>query len=483
MGVDVGTTSVKAVAVDEDGTVLARTRVLHGVDAPSVGQLEHDAERAWRRGPRRAFAQVTREFDDPPAGVAVTAMVPSMTAVDPRGRPVLPGLLYGDSRAHTQHGARAARGESEGEGMLRWAIRARPDATGYWPCQAVATWALGGTPAVDGATATSFGRLFRGGRWDKTLLEELGVETSRLSVVHPMGRPAARIPGTATAVAGGSVDAFCEQIVAGADHAGDVLAIFGATLVVWVVKDAMVADSVEAIPGYMTLPHTEPGCVLVGGPSNAGALFVDWVQRALQLGARVRGGPRTATSGRQVGAGPPPGSRPRSWAGDRHGDADRVPIWLPYLRGERAPFDDPELRASVHGLDITQGPASIMRGAYEASGFVIRRLLERSGQAGRRVVAAGGGSRSLAWMRAVADATGLPVETVAVPEGAALGAAYLARMAADLEPSFEGARRWVRTGQLVEPDPTWAAAATERFAVFEALSPWPQAGGAGLPAT
>lgn len=478
VGVDVGTTSVKAVAVDEDGTVLARTRVVHGVDARSVGQLEHDAERAWRRGPRRAFERVTRELDGLPAGVAVTAMVPSMTAVDTRGRALLPGLLYGDSRARCHDGAPERVGESEGEGMLRWALEACPDATGYWPCQAVATWALSGMPAVDSATATSFGRLLRRGRWDATLLEKLGVETSQLPLVQLMGRPVTTMAGTATVVAGGSVDAFCEQIVAGAVHAGDVLAIFGATLVVWVVGEATAA---EAVPGYVTIPHTEPGHVLVGGPSNAGALFVDWVARALRPEAKAR---NDVTAAKLSAHGPPAGHSLRpsagSWAEERPGDPGRVPVWLPYLRGERAPFDDPELRASVHDLDITQGPSSIMRGAYEASGFVIRRLLERSGLTGRRVVAAGGGSRSAAWMRAVADATGLPVETVAVPEGAALGAAYLARMAADLESSFDGAGRWVRTGQVVEPDPEWAAAATERFAQFQTLGPSPQPSRAGL---
>jgi xylulokinase len=74
-------------------------------------------------------------------------------------------------------------------------------------------------------------------------------------------------------------------------------------------------------------------------------------------------------------------------------------------------------------------------------------------------------------MQAVADATGLPVDTVAVPEGAALGAAFLARMAAGLEPSFDAAGGWARAGTRVDPDPAWAAAAADRFEQFEALGP------------
>lgn len=149
----------------------------------------------------------------------------------------------------------------------------------------------------------------------------------------------------------------------------------------------------------------------------------------------------------------------------------RVPVWLPYLRGERTPFHDPQLRASVHGLDISQGPEALIRGALEASGFVIRRMVERSGVTAQRIVATGGGSRSIPWMQAVADATGLPVDTVEVPEGAALGAAFLARMAAGLDSSFAAAGAWARPGARIDPDPLWAAAAAVRFEEFDALNP------------
>ena len=74
-------------------------------------------------------------------------------------------------------------------------------------------------------------------------------------------------------------------------------------------------------------------------------------------------------------------------------------------------------------------------------------------------------------MQAVADATGLPVDTVAVPEGAALGAAYLARMAAGLESSFDAAGGWARAGRRIEPDPAWVSAASLRFERFEELGP------------
>jgi xylulokinase len=458
VGVDVGTTSVKALAVDREGRVVARARVPHQILTPRPDLLEHDARRAWRQGPRRAFGAVTAEVGGPVAGVAVASMVPSLTAVDRRGIPRLPGILYGDARGRWEWAGNAgerppgagapeaASGMPDASGFLRWAVDEAPDAAGYWPCQAVATYALSGVPAIDTATCTAYGELHDHRGWREEALGALKVRVSQMPSVVPMAEAAGTLPGGDTVVAGGTIDALCDQLVCDAAEPGDVLAIFGATLVVWIVTDEWLE-----VPDLVTVPHTVAGRVLVGGPSNAGALFVDWARSLLRGVARP-------------GPGIPTGD-------GRQGDPDRVPVWLPYLRGERTPFNNPLLRASVHGLDITQGPAAIERGAYEASGFVIRRMLERAGLPGRRVVASGGGTQVEAWMAGVADATGLPVDAVAVPEGAAYGAAFVARLAAGLEPSMDESRRWARTGRRVAPDPVWAEAAALRYQRFEELGP------------
>jgi xylulokinase len=157
----------------------------------------------------------------------------------------------------------------------------------------------------------------------------------------------------------------------------------------------------------------------------------------------------------------------------RSGDPRRVPLWLPYLRGERVPFHDTTLRAGLFDLDITDGPSGVARAAYEASGFVVRSMIDRAGMAARRIVASGGGTQVPAWMAGMADATGLPVDTVAVPEGAALGAAFLARMAAGLEPSLDGSMAWARRGARFDPDRRWQEAAEGRYQRFTALGTGP----------
>jgi len=226
-----------------------------------------------------------------------------------------------------------------------------------------------------------------------------------------------------------------EQLVAGSDDVGDVLVICGTTLIVW----AVIPDPVEVARHY-TIPHTARGKFLVGGPSNAGGLFLNWVDRMCATG--------------EVDA------------SSRAADPGRVPIWAPYPRGERVPFQDSARRAQLVDLDLTHDAASIRRAAFEASGFVARRMIDATSTPARRIVATGGGTRVEAWMQALADCTALPVHVGAVPEGGALGAAFLARLAAGLETSTQDAGRWARTSHVVDPDPAWASAVADRYARF-----------------
>jgi len=85
-------------------------------------------------------------------------------------------------------------------------------------------------------------------------------------------------------------------------------------------------------------------------------------------------------------------------------------------------------------------------------------------------VATGGGTHDPAWIDAIADATTLPVDVVAVPEGAALGTAYLARVTAGLEAPGANASRWARTGRRVEPDADWADDVAARYQLYRSLA-------------
>lgn len=427
IGIDIGTTAVKAVAADERGRVVARTRIPHQLRVPGPDHFEHDAEQAWRRGPLAALQELGR----PDArAAAVTAMVPSLTAVDDDGRPAAPGLLYGDFRGRTAAGPHSKFLSGEAVEFLRWTAAEYPEARGYWPAAAVANHALAGEAVIDNATAGTTFPLYDGTAWSPTACADCGVTPERLPRVQLSGAKAGQLRSSQTVLAAGSVDAVCEQMVAGADRDGDVLVLCGTTLIVWVT----IADYRE-VPDLWTLPHTVPGKFQIGGPSNAGGLFLDWVDSVVR-------------------------------ESDSTADPRHVPVWSPYLRGERVPLHDPGRHGVLDGLNLAHDAAALRRAALEASAFVVRRLIDMSGAAASRIVATGGGTRNTAWMHAIADATGLPVEVSAVPDGAALGAAFLARMAAGLESSTTDAARWAATDRVVEPDPAWARAVDDRYARF-----------------
>jgi xylulokinase len=137
---------------------------------------------------------------------------------------------------------------------------------------------------------------------------------------------------------------------------------------------------------------------------------------------------------------------------------------------------DTTRRAVLADLDLTHDGAAIRRASFEASGFVVRRALDTArqhiGLEPRRIVATGGGVRVDEWVQAVADATQIPVDCVAVPEGGALGSAWLARIAAGLEEvtAMADGRKWASVGRRVEADPAWATPMEDRYQRFLELS-------------
>lgn len=430
LGIDIGTSALKAIVASADGTVLARRRIANRLGFPSSERMEHDARRAWRLAPRRVLAEIGRLGLPVPRGICVAGMVPSLAAVDARGIPISPGLLYGDTRGALPPEV-AVLPVGRAPELLRQLAAMFPEAAGYWPVQAVANRSLGGPGAIDVTTAIAMSPLFDGSGWDVSVCAQAGSLPGALPEVAGLAEPVGKVGESV--LASGIVDTLAEQIVAGAVNVGDVLVICGTTLVIWVVSDEW-----REIPGLWTVPHTTPGRTLIGGASNAGGLFLDWATKF------------TGTA--------PGQTNPAS-----------IPVWAPYPRGERTPFHDTAKRASLIGLELSHDRPQVRRAAFEAAGFVVRQHIELAGVKAHRVVATGGGTTRPEWLQALADCTGLPVDVSLVPECGALGAAYVARMAAGLESSLDGATSWARVGHRVEPAEGWVEPAGRRYDMFKRL--------------
>ena len=457
VGIDIGTTSVKAVAAGADGEVLARARIPHRLVAPGAGRFEHDPQEAWVDGVLAAWHRVRAGAPERPvAAVTVSAMVPSMCGVDSAGRPVTGGLLYGDARGRTPAGRAdgaddqntastprsgpdsapgtdASEGSTEGEadGFARW-LAAQDGVHALWPAQAAANHALCGIAAVDSSMAMAMAPMSDGQGWAPELLEEIGMTSAQFPVISPGAAAIGELDGAL--VSAGTIDALGEQLVAPCGDVGDVLVMCGTTLLPWVLTDQWIE-----VEGLWTFPSARAGIMAVGGASNAGGLFID----------RVRAIVGEVPSDELLSLG-----------------AEDLPVWLPYVRGERTPLHDTDRRAELLDLHVGHTPAHVLMAAYEGAGFVVRHHIELSGLRADRIVAVGGGTQSAAWMQALADTTGLAVDVSAEPYSAALGAAYHSRVTAGLEADTSDARRWGRVARRVQPRASHASAAEGRYRRF-----------------
>jgi xylulokinase len=150
-------------------------------------------------------------------------------------------------------------------------------------------------------------------------------------------------------------------------------------------------------------------------------------------------------------------------------------LFLPYLAGERTPHADPDARGAFVGLSVRHDRGALVRAVLEGVAFGLRDSLDLIAELGRspslgRV--SGGGARGTLWLEIVASVLELPLERVAVDEGAAFGAALLGGTAAGLWPDAHAAvATTVRPGQLVDPVPDWVEIYRERRERFTALYP------------
>jgi xylulokinase len=476
VGLDMGTTSVKAVAADEAGNIVGRFRLPSKLIVGPTGRFEHDAVATWWESPRELLREILHQLrasgHGEPQAVAVSAMMPSVAAVDAAGRPIGPGLLYGDSRGGSSGqgpdaeaagtGANGGADPTASDEMARlagWAAADAPGAAGYWPAQAVANASLGGEGVTDLASAFAAGTLFGEGGWQPSVCEAGGFSPAqlprvaffgeRIGEVDPAVVEGSVVSGSEIVLGAGSVDGFCEQLVSGAVQDGDVFVGLGGTLVVWLT----VPGWPKVVPGLWRVPHFVAGKALVGGASTAGGMWVDWVDRVLRPDDETALEPRD------------------------------VPVWWPWAKGERVPLHDRSLRVALAGADISHGPGALRRAAFEATGFVVRHIVELAAATGtspQRFVLSGGGVRNRDWLQAIADVLGLPVVPMAFPDGAALGSAFLARMALGAESSLDDATRWAKWSPPVGPRPAWASAADERYARWKAGLPETNAAELGL---
>ena len=150
-------------------------------------------------------------------------------------------------------------------------------------------------------------------------------------------------------------------------------------------------------------------------------------------------------------------------------------LFLPYLSGERTPHADPDARGAFTGLSTRHDRGALTRAVLEGVAFGLRDSLDLVSSLGDRPGfgrVSGGGAHSELWLQIVASALDLPLERVAVDEGAAFGAAILGGVAAGVWPDVTtGVAATVRPGGRTEPVADWVEAYRVERERYRALYP------------
>lgn len=459
LGIDLGTSSSKAVLTTPDGAVVARAQRDHRISLPRPGWAEVDAEAVWwsevvslcRELLGAAAAVPARRV----AALAVSGVGPCLVLVDAAGRPVRPAVLYGiDTRAGAQIAALTERfGEqallsrcgkalsSQAVGpKIAWVREEEPEsyaAAARW--HGSSSWMverLTGEHVQDHPTASQCDPLYDlpARAWARDWAEEVapGLPLPRLAwpaeVVGAVTSAASAATGLApgTPVVAGTVDAWAEAHSAGVRSAGEAMLMYGSTAFV-----VQVLDRLRTGPCVWATSGTDPGrYTLSGGTATAGSL-TEWV-RGLTGGAPW---PELQAEASAV----PPGAEGL--------------LVLPHFAGERTPLHDASARGVIAGLTLRHGRGHLVRAAYEGTALAVAQVLSAVGAVGgppERLVAVGGGTLSPLWLQVVSDVTGqvqhVPRQTV----GACYGDALLAATGVGLVPAGTD---WTVPERVVVPDP------------------------------
>ena len=475
LGIDIGTSSVKAVVVDGDQAILATATAPLSVSRPKELWSEQDPEDWWaavgqtiadlRHRAGKAWHEIK--------AIGLSGQMHGAVLLDEAGKPVRPAILHNDGRSHAEAAELNAKLPEIGvvagvpampgfaAPKLLWIARHEPDAIGrarhlLLPKDYVRFRMTHGfaTDMCDASGSLLLDGAKRG--WSPEIAAAVGIPLAMLptalegnavsgllqgEVAKAWGLP----PGTI--VATGAGDAAAGAVASGAVNEGDAFISLGTATQYFVAR-----ESYRPAPGHLihTFCHALPGRWFQMAALLNGAGALAWA--AGLLGRTDIGKLLEETETAFTGPSPI--------------------LFLPYLSGERTPHNNAKAKGVLFGLTPGTTPEQVTQAVLEGVALSLadaQGFLEATGPLPDRIAVNGGGSRSRFWMRILASALG---KTVLLQEGAeagpAFGAARLARLAATGEDVTDVCRKPAIAAEVV-PDPALARAYAERLQKFRSL--------------
>ena len=483
LGLDLGTSSIKALAATPAGRVVATGSAEYPIVHPQPGHAEQDPV-AWWAATVAAVKQLAAAVDlTRVVAVGLSGQMHGTVLLDEAGALLGNAIIWPDPRS-----ARQVEALTDQIGAARLiAYTGSPLATGFQAAtvrwlqeEASERWARVGkillpkdylrwrltnifaTDPSDGSGTLLLDVQTRD--WSPELLAILGIDRTQLPPVQPSTSDSGPLTSMAAAELG--LPAGIPVVIGGADTPCSALAAAA------IGSDTLLLTL--STGGQMVLPITQPmvdpqgrihtfcATLAPGGPAAgwyqmgailAAGLALRWLRDAVfgltDADAYTR---MTAAAGTV-----PPGANGL--------------LFLPYLSGERTPHMDPHARGAFLGLTSAHGQRDLTRAVMEGVAFACLdalNVLREMGAGPAEIVLAGGGARSPFWRQIIADAFGLPVRPLQVGEQSAVGACMLAGLGIDALDKATMVEQWVRYGAPTPPIAAIEGVYAEQYARFRA---------------
>lgn len=476
LGIDIGTSGTKTLAVTTAGKVLASATAPHPSSSPRPGWIEQDPA-DWWRGVGATVRDVVGRLDGGAAsiaGIGLDGHMSSLVAIDEAGEPLRPCITVADGRGEDEaawlaehFGPRLERlagwhpGTSDVAPKLLWLKANEPDVHArmatFLSAKDHVRFRLTGTIATEPTDAgnTFFLDVVRR-TWDVDLYRDVGLDPRTLPrLADPTEVVGGVTPGAAAAT---GLVAGTPLVAGAADMAASVIGTAtiepGVAAVTIGTSAQLTTPLRELLPqarGRVDFhPHAAPDLLYLLGSIFSGGLTMQWLARAFGEDEDLarRGG---------------------AYFDELSAQAEQSPIgsdgalFLPYLVGSGTPDFDPAMQASFIGLSLGIGRPQLVRAALEGAAFNTRECLDIVRELGlpiQRIHLAGGGAASRPWRRIMAEVLGVPLIPIRVRDASAVGAAALAAVGLGAFPDVSAASSaMVGFETPIEPD----LSAVERY--------------------
>ncbi|WP_419810046.1 xylulokinase [Sphingomonas sp.] len=473
LGIDIGTSGIKAVVLDERGAVAGQGIAALTVQRPHAAWSEQDPE-AWWRATTAAVQAIDPTVRRAVRGVGLAGQMHGATLLDADDRPLRPAILWNDGRSAAECAAleaalpdlAAITGNIAMPGFtapkLLWVKAHEPDvfarvATVLLPKDYVRLRMTGDKASDVSDSAGTLWLDVAHRRWSEAVLAACDLTTAQMprlfegtEVTGRLRAEVAELWGMGTVpVTGGGGDNAAGAAGVGVVADGDALLSLGTSGVIFVATDAYRPNPARAVHAFC---HCVPDLWHQMSVHLSAGSCIDWV-------ARLTGASGAAELfGRAEAAGPAAGPE----------------LFLPYLSGERTPHNDVAVRGAFLHLDNETDANRLAQAVLEGVAFALADGLDALTQAGTRVErlgVIGGGARSSYWGRIIAAALATPLVYFEGGEvGPALGAARLAQIAVDGgDPATVCAAPPI--SHSIDPDPSFVERLGDKQQLFRAAYP------------